>query len=445
MRLSAILLLTGCLFGQQDSTIRVDVQQVLVPVVVTDRNGRHVGGLRASDFRIFEDGVEQKIASFSTDVASSVDDIGALSRGAAGAGRGGQSGARRTFVICIDTLHASPSSAARIRQALESLFEKEKPGDAQYVLIGIGRQLQVLVPATTNPLSLLLKIRGKAWEGAMGGLDASALAAQIGGIQRRMDDFCKRCACGVDSRRRNCDPEIDTLKQSIDEEAAQWAAATRGMVEQFQSVVEELAKLPTGRTLILLSDGFPTDARREFYEAVAEYLPDRPQFKPDDSAPAELREVLKVASARNITIDTVDARGGSTASLADGGGMDASTSAAGAGDYSVLGTNRSSLPARRAAPVAAATEAQSNSLAPERSATMDQLAHATGGVSYREGGDLLKQLRGALAEGREYYVIAYVPKSGALDGRYRAITVETTRPNLTIRAKAGYWAAGAAQ
>lgn len=443
MRLAAALLLTGSLFGQQDATIRVDVRQVLVPVVVTDKKGHHVGGLRASDFRIFEDGVEQKIASFSTSVAASVDDIGALSRGPAGEGRGGQGGPRRTFVICIDTLHASPSSAARIRQALESLFEKEKPEDAQYVLIGIGRRLQVLVPATTNPLGLLVKIRGKEWEGAMGGLDASALAAQLAGIRRRMDEFCKRCACGTDSRRSNCDPEIDTLKQSIDQEAAQWAAATHGMVEQFQSVVEELAKLPTGRTLILVSDGFPTDARREFYETVAEYLPDRPQFKVDNSALPELRHALQVAAARNITIDTIDARGGSTASL--GGGMDAGNASGAAGDYSVLGTNRSSGPVRRVAPVDVVADTQSTSVAPDRSAAMDRLARATGGISYPAGGDLLKQLRGALADGREYYMIAYVPKNGALDGRFRAITVESMRPNLTIRAKAGYWAAGPGQ
>src|ERR1700677_1024589 len=57
------------LFAQQDATIRVDVQQVLVPVVVTDKKGHHVSGLHKSDFRIFEDGVQQEIAAFSSDTA----------------------------------------------------------------------------------------------------------------------------------------------------------------------------------------------------------------------------------------------------------------------------------------------------------------------------------------------------------------------------------------
>ena len=50
----------------QDPVIRLDVRHVLVPVVVTDKKGHHVSGLRSSDFRISEDGVEQEIARWNT-------------------------------------------------------------------------------------------------------------------------------------------------------------------------------------------------------------------------------------------------------------------------------------------------------------------------------------------------------------------------------------------
>ncbi len=42
-------------------TIRVDVTLVTVPVAVAARDGKYLGGLTQSDFRIFENGVEQKI------------------------------------------------------------------------------------------------------------------------------------------------------------------------------------------------------------------------------------------------------------------------------------------------------------------------------------------------------------------------------------------------
>ena len=292
----------------QDTAIRVDVQQVLVPVVVTDKKGHHVSGLRAADFQIFEDGARQDIASFS----------------------GGT--ARHTFVICIDTLHASAAGAVRVREALENLLEKEKPGDAQYVLIGIGRQLQVLQPATSNPTALLVKVRSAAFQSAMTGMDASALAVQLQQVRSRMGQFCRQCSCGVRSSQTSCDSQIDALKQSVDAEAERWAAPTKAMLEQFKSVVEELAKLPTGRTLILISEGFGIDPKREFYAAVSAYLPNRPQFKLEDSTNG-LRGALQVASDRNVVIFTIDSRGAAQASLERSSTMDAATSlGSGGGD-----------------------------------------------------------------------------------------------------------------
>src|SRR5580692_4427276 len=80
MRTTLILLIASWTLFAQDATIRVDVQQVLVPVVVTDKKGHHVSGLRAPDFQVFEDGVRQEIAAFSSDKAGSVDDMVALSK-----------------------------------------------------------------------------------------------------------------------------------------------------------------------------------------------------------------------------------------------------------------------------------------------------------------------------------------------------------------------------
>ena len=457
----AFFLAAGSLFAQE-ATIRVEVQQVLVPLVVTDKKGHHVSGLRASDFQIFEDGVRQEIAAFSSDKAGSVDDLVALSKTAAPSGMAAgpsgtaaapsgtaaaPSGPRHTFVICIDTLHASAASATRTRQALENLFEGEKPAGAQYVLMGIGRQLQVLQPATTNPLEVLVRIRSAAWQNAMGGMDASALAVQVQNIRRRVDEFCKRCACGTGYGERNCDSEVDTLKQTVDQEAERWIAPLNGLAEQFKSVVEELAKLPTGRTLILVSDGFNLNPKRDFYAAVAAYMPDRPQFKVDDAGSSEpLQEAIKAASERNVAIYTLDSRSvGGTTAYAGGGTTDATTSGMGrSGSTDMLGTNRTTS-TRRGGPVQSTANAAGNPLRAEESPSMKEAAQATGGVYFHDGGDMLKQFRGALADGREYYVLAYAPKNTAHDGKFRTITVETSDKKLSVRAKPGYWPEGAAQ
>jgi len=76
---------------------------------------------------------------------------------------------------------------------------------------------------------------------------------------------------------------------------------------------------------------------------------------------------------------------------------------------------------------------------------MEQLSSSTGGVYFHDSKDLLKQLRTATADGREYYVLAYVPKNSATDGGFRKISVAVTGKNLEVRTKAGYWAGPSAQ
>src|ERR1700756_749805 len=52
---------------QQQPGIKVQVNQVVVPVTVKDGAGRLVPDLRKDEFRILEDDVEQRILSFSAD------------------------------------------------------------------------------------------------------------------------------------------------------------------------------------------------------------------------------------------------------------------------------------------------------------------------------------------------------------------------------------------
>lgn len=57
--------------GQQqtgdDDVVRVNTELVVLNVTVADANGKYAHGLKASDFRLFEDGKEQEIASFSAE------------------------------------------------------------------------------------------------------------------------------------------------------------------------------------------------------------------------------------------------------------------------------------------------------------------------------------------------------------------------------------------
>jgi VWFA-related protein len=76
----------------------------------------------------------------------------------------------------------------------------------------------------------------------------------------------------------------------------------------------------------------------------------------------------------------------------------------------------------------------------QNGSAMEQLARATGGVYFHDNNDMVKQLRSAIGDGRDYYLLAYVSKNAAKDGGFRAITVTLSEKKLNVRAKTGYWA-----
>jgi Ca-activated chloride channel homolog len=64
-RLSFILLVVALAAAQDRPTFRIKVDLVVLSFTITDNKGHYVNGLKASDFRILEDGIPQKLTTFS--------------------------------------------------------------------------------------------------------------------------------------------------------------------------------------------------------------------------------------------------------------------------------------------------------------------------------------------------------------------------------------------
>jgi VWFA-related protein len=433
------VLATACLSAQEPGppVIRVDVRQVLVPVIVTDSKGHHVTGLKPSDFHILEDGVVQEIAAFSTDTAASAS--AAVARGAActpPAPAVGEPGGR-TFVICVDALNSAFANSARARDALTRLFEKEKSGGASYALLSIGRQLQVLQTATSDTAAILSKLRNPSIQPALGGEYATMFRSELNDLHNRMYDFCKACDCNSP---RDCSTQAEALKASLDGQAERWSAMREQFLGQLKSVVEKLAKLPGGRTLVLVSDGFSVQPSREFYAVAAPFLSKDQRFKMAGPANLEpkLEAVIKLAVERNVRIYSVDSGGLAQSSLSASGSMDASTPQ----DRSAPSVIRRVPSSSRGGTLLSDADRQASSVALQNGSGMAELAQSTGGVYFHDSNDMLQQFRSVLADGREYYLLAYVSKNDLRDGRFRKIAVEMTDKKLHVRAKSGYWAEG---
>ena len=64
-RLSFILLVVALAAAQDRPTFRIKVDLVVLSFTITDNKGKYVNNLKPSDFRILEDGIPQKLSTFS--------------------------------------------------------------------------------------------------------------------------------------------------------------------------------------------------------------------------------------------------------------------------------------------------------------------------------------------------------------------------------------------
>lgn len=93
-----------------DDVIKVETDLVTIPVSVFDRSGLYIPNLRRSDFRIFEDGVEQEIAYFGT------------------------TDKPFTVVLLLDTSLSTNYKIEEIRQAAIAFVDQLKSEDAVMVI-----------------------------------------------------------------------------------------------------------------------------------------------------------------------------------------------------------------------------------------------------------------------------------------------------------------------
>jgi len=417
-----------------ESTIKVDVRQVLVPVVVTDKDGRHVNGLNQNDFKVFEDGVEQQITAFTVESSSSTP--AGVPNTAAPASAAATSGAsaplppvHRTYFVIIDTLHQSYNHFAAARDSLAKLFAEEHRGeDSQYVAVALGASAEIIHNVTRDPAEILAVLRSKKMEKIF-------LDGQQGGVRQEMERYRRdltetRYAC--DLYEKTGDMPFQVKCQSGKTRAPNFATevaeldrtVTRQYLAQFKSLVAQLARGRDRRTMILMSEGFEIVPGREAYDLMLAFFPDMRQYgmRAGERMQDAWEPILQMAARANITIDTIDSRG-----LYGLAGFDATVE----GTPSSAGGSVDRVERNVAA-------AQGNTLA--------EIAEATGGTAFHDSNNLLSGLERAFADGRDYYTLAYVSTNTVNNGRFRAIKVQVVNhPGATINAKKGYWSELAAQ
>src|SRR5665213_2409696 len=304
-----------------ETTIRVDVRQVLVPVVVTDPEGHHVTGLTQGDFKVFEDGVEQKITAFSVEhsgapaTATAATSTTGSAVVPASPPTGVKASPRRTYLILIDTLHASFNNFVSAREALLKLFRQEHSEDSQYVAIALGTSPEMIVNVTRDPNAVLAALQSPKFQKIF-------LDGQQGGLRPELERYRRdlnetRVACDTYAKtgevlfKLKCETGKDRVPRRAQEIAELDRALTVGFLRQFRFLIGQLSNALDRRTVVFLSDGFEIAPGREAYDLLTAYFPDLQRYalRTVERLQDEFEPILRIAAKSNITIDTIDSRG----------------------------------------------------------------------------------------------------------------------------------------
>lgn len=138
-----------------EDVVRLETNLVIVPTVVMDRDGRYTTDLRREDFQIFEDGVEQEVASFAP-----VDKP-------------------FTILFLLDTSSSMIPYRADLAQAANALLSQLRPDD-QIIATSFYKWTDVLFKARVSELHKDIKL--KFWQGS----DCSTMIYDV------VDDALKR-------------------------------------------------------------------------------------------------------------------------------------------------------------------------------------------------------------------------------------------------------------
>jgi VWFA-related protein len=411
--------------------LRATTRLVLVDLVALDRNGEPIPNLNQSDFMVTEDGTPQKIATFSfhsleTDAKNRklppllqphvTSNNAQLREPDAPA-----------VVLLLDGLNTAGSDQLQVKRQMLRYLAAHYDPRVKIAVLTLTGELHVLQDFTADPRllqSALEKYRAltPAAARAGGGRNVteatnnilqqmpilSPQAGSPGGSQNTLDPAIHRSSGGANS---SLGEQIAYLMQRFENETQNYARDER--VRITLSALGEVSRYMAGqkgrKSLLWFSASFPISVSG--FDAV--------DLDTNRIYADQVRQVTNLLSDAHVAIYTIDARGLTTGKL---------------GDVTERGQTT-----RIAGPEAnRALEAETYQRFNEE-ATMEQAALDTGGQFFRDN-DLGRAIETSIRDTSTYYLLGYYPTKKKWDGKFRKIVVKTSRPDVHLRYRSGYFA-----
>jgi VWFA-related protein len=410
---------------QQPATVKTNVEEVLLDMVVRDKKGKPVTDLKPDELTITDNGAKQAILSFRLVQGSE-----AIS--ATGASTPLDPLRQIRLVTLAFEPFAAPDQRKLARTAAIDLIKGEQGINVFYSVVVIDTRLLVLQKFTKDHDALT-----KAIERATEGVSAPRLTSESDAIMAEL----KRNLNGQTVN--GADQDVNLLTAAVQtataptptggagagEAALQSALASvmLNMLRMDQAAMSQGARLSVTALKSLVDGLRPMPGRKSvMYFTSGMYL------TPELDMP--FRNLMATANRNNVTFYSVDCRGVMTGAQ-NAGAMRQLNSGAAASDTT---TTRQTGGATKDEILAADTyeTAARNNL----DLALRDLAESTGGFLIGDSNDLRQPLRHVNEEISSYYELSYNPGIQNYDASFRKLAVTATRKDLVIHARSGYFA-----
>ncbi len=393
--------------------------EVLVDVVVTDKENALRRKLKRDDFTVYEDDVPQAIAGFelvnsrrvvrrevqpNLSAGSARRGLGKQAAAAPAAPAGANEGLNYTMLL-LDFSSMDWDAQYRVRRgAMKFIEQKMQPND-RIAVLAFTPSLRLLTDFTSDREKL---VKAVSYRRAVAG-------AQGGASRNEMTPQPPPDALPATMPRAESDPRWVSLgsllqpgAEPIDTAVDSWS--THNVLGGIKTIARATSNIRGRKALVFFSTGIRVPPDLDFL----------------------LVDTVSTANRATLSVYAVDAQGLNYRSPRNQAmaGMDSTrpvTHARG-GEKPLSGGGGSKFDNMWLIDAGAAQ------------ATLRYLSERTGGLWIHNTNDFAGGLERAQEDAHEYYVLSYQPKRSELDGSYRKIRVEVNKRNSTVRARDGYYA-----
>jgi len=387
----------------QDSTytFKSNVNVVLVPVLVRDKQGHAIGNLKKEDFQVFDNDKLQVISGFTIEKRAEIESVPNAAQPAPVAAPPQPPPAPERFIVFLfDDMHLSLGDLAQAQKAgTKILAASLTETDVAAVVSLSGRINSGLTADRAQLQAAIMKLQPQNLYRTTGSECPPMDYYHADLIENKHNTNALEAAI---QEVMSCSPgvQLRTVAERLAEAAAIQALAVgeqdvQVALASVKDYVRRMATLPGQRTLILVSPGFLTLTSQ---------------------ALADESQIMDAAAESNVTISALDARGLYVTEI------DASERGGGSSFSTRL-----------------KSEYRRNSMSLNEN-VMAELAAGTGGTYFHNSNDLEDGFRRLTAAPEYLYLLEFSAGNVKQNGSYHRLKVKIDQEGLTLQSRKGYFA-----